>query len=106
MASNWQPDWYVDHRSCIQVGPLTVDYSTVFSRINESLAYGNENPLDYDAWDGYLANKNRTFKTLYDNNIGNNIMLSGDSHAVRQFEMNDLQLLTLFLELGDRFSLD
>ncbi|KAF2669381.1 hypothetical protein BT63DRAFT_259970 [Microthyrium microscopicum] len=54
---------------------------TVFSRLNESLAYGDEDPLDYDAWDGYMANKNRTLKTLYDNNIGNNILLSGDSHA-------------------------
>ena len=26
---------------------------TVFSRLNESEAYGNVNPLDYDAWDGY-----------------------------------------------------
>ena len=54
---------------------------TVFSRINESVAYGNVNPLDYDAWDGYQANRNRTFQTLYENNIGNNIMISGDSHA-------------------------
>lgn len=54
---------------------------TVFSKLNESLAYGNDNPLDYDAWDGYQANRNRTFKTLYDNDIGNNIMLAGDSHA-------------------------
>ena len=23
---------------------------TVFSRVNESIAYGNVNPLDYDAW--------------------------------------------------------
>jgi alkaline phosphatase D len=54
---------------------------TVFSRLNESVAYGNVNPLDYDAWDGYQSNRNRTFSTLYENNIGNNIMLSGDSHA-------------------------
>ena len=53
----------------------------VFSRINESIAYGNVNPLDYDAWDGYQSNRNRTFKTLYDHNIGNNIVISGDSHA-------------------------
>src|ERR1700761_2968683 len=53
----------------------------VFSRLNESLAYGDENPLDYDAWDGYQANRNRTLQLLYENNIGNNIMLSGDSHA-------------------------
>lgn len=53
----------------------------VFSRLNESVAYGNANPFDYDAWDGYLANRNRTFKTLYENNIGNNIVIAGDSHA-------------------------
>ena len=54
---------------------------TVFSRINESYAYGNVNPLDYDAWDGYQANRNRTFDTLMRNNISNNIVISGDSHA-------------------------
>lgn len=54
---------------------------TVFSRINESVAYGNVDPLDYDAWDGYQSNRNRTFQVLYDNNITNNIMISGDSHA-------------------------
>ncbi|MCJ1323808.1 hypothetical protein MMC10_000469 [Thelotrema lepadinum] len=54
---------------------------TVFSRLNESVAYGNEEPFDVDAWDGYTSNRNRTFQTLYNNNITNNIMISGDSHA-------------------------
>jgi alkaline phosphatase D len=54
---------------------------TVFSRVNESAAYGNTNPLDYDAWDGYQANRNRTLNHLYQNKIGNNIVMSGDSHA-------------------------
>jgi alkaline phosphatase D len=54
---------------------------TVFSRVNESAAYGNTNPLDYDAWDGYQANRNRTLSHLYNNGIGNNIVMSGDSHA-------------------------
>ena len=53
----------------------------VFSRVNQSAAYGNDNPLNYDAWDGYQANKNRTLNHLYSNNINNNIFLSGDSHA-------------------------
>lgn len=34
-----------------------------------------------DAWDGYLANKNRTLNTLYENNITNNIFLAGDTHV-------------------------
>jgi alkaline phosphatase D len=53
----------------------------VFSRINESIAYGNEYPLDYDAWDGYQSNRNRTLAHLYDNKINNTIFLAGDSHA-------------------------
>ncbi|KAJ4339925.1 hypothetical protein N0V87_002863 [Didymella glomerata] len=53
----------------------------VFSRVNQSAAYGNANPVNYDAWDGYQANKNRTLNHLYSNNINNNIFLAGDSHA-------------------------
>ncbi|KAK1759984.1 putative Phosphodiesterase/Alkaline phosphatase D [Echria macrotheca] len=33
-----------------------------------------------DNWGGYIANRNRTLKQLYDNKIGNNIFLAGDSH--------------------------
>jgi hypothetical protein len=29
---------------------------------------------------GYVANRNRTLEHLYDNDIGNNIFLAGDSH--------------------------
>ncbi|EME85270.1 uncharacterized protein MYCFIDRAFT_150372 [Pseudocercospora fijiensis CIRAD86] len=54
---------------------------TVFSRVNESVSFGNTNPLDYDAWDGYQANRNRTLNFLTQNKIGNNIVISGDSHA-------------------------
>ncbi|KAB8072439.1 PhoD-like phosphatase-domain-containing protein [Aspergillus leporis] len=34
-----------------------------------------------DAWEGYRANQNRTLKHLYDHNIGNNIMIAGDTHV-------------------------
>ncbi|KAK1967333.1 PhoD-like phosphatase [Colletotrichum sublineola] len=53
----------------------------VFSRMNESAALGDENPLNYDAWDGYQANRNRTFEVLYGDGVDNNIFLAGDSHA-------------------------
>lgn len=52
----------------------------VFSQLNLTSVYGAETPYNVDAWDGYLASKNRTLQTLYENNIGNNIMLAGDSH--------------------------
>ncbi|KAH8597788.1 PhoD-like phosphatase [Bisporella sp. PMI_857] len=53
----------------------------IFSRMNLTLALGQENPMNYDQWDGYQANRNRTFQTLYQNNVSNNIFLAGDSHA-------------------------
>lgn len=58
-----------------------VGNQVVFSRMNESLGLGNEDPLNGDSWDGYQANRNRTFQTLYDNNISNTVFLAGDSHA-------------------------
>ncbi|KAG6030214.1 hypothetical protein E4U41_000155 [Claviceps citrina] len=33
-----------------------------------------------DAWDGYVANRNRTLEHLYNNKIDNNIFLAGDTH--------------------------
>ncbi|KAI6868168.1 hypothetical protein KC323_g3162 [Hortaea werneckii] len=53
----------------------------VFSRVNITTWFGSEeDPYNADAWDGYMANKNRTLKTMYDHGIDNNIMLAGDSH--------------------------
>ncbi|KAI8232624.1 hypothetical protein K4K53_005038 [Colletotrichum sp. SAR 10_77] len=53
----------------------------VFSRMNQSISNGPKNPFNYDQWDGYVANRNRTLKTLYDNKIDNTVFLAGDSHA-------------------------
>ena len=41
----------------------------------------NNTSPDIDTlFQGYTANRNRTLKHLYDNNIGNNVFLAGDSH--------------------------
>ncbi|KAI0550329.1 PhoD-like phosphatase [Xylaria curta] len=58
-----------------------VGNQVVFSRINSSISTGSQTPFNYDQWDGYQANRNRTFNTLYENKIDNNIFLAGDSHA-------------------------
>lgn len=84
MMGSRQENWFYSQliaSSKRQAAWRVIGSQTVFSRINESIAYGNVDPLDYDAWDGYQANRNRTFQTLYANNISNNIMISGDSHA-------------------------
>lgn len=84
MMGSRQENWFYEKLIASKERKATwrvIGSQTVFSRINESVAYGNVNPLDYDAWDGYQANRNRTFQTLYENDIGNNIMISGDSHA-------------------------
>lgn len=54
----------------------------VFSRVNISSWFGSEEePYNVDQWDGYTANRNRTYQHLYSNQIDNTIMLAGDSHA-------------------------
>ncbi|KAL2110175.1 hypothetical protein VUR80DRAFT_1510 [Thermomyces stellatus] len=48
----------------------------IFSRVFEN----DECKLSADNWNAYIANRNRTLKHLYDNEIGNNVFLAGDSH--------------------------
>jgi len=47
----------------------------IFSRMDEAGSF------NYDSWDGYLANRNRTFANLYEHKINNTVFLAGDSHA-------------------------
>lgn len=54
----------------------------IFSRINITSWFGSETePFNVDQWDGYQANRNRTYQHLYGSKIDNTIMLAGDSHA-------------------------
>lgn len=79
-----QENWFynsLSHSSKRGAAWRVIGNQIVFSRINESIAYGNTNPLDYDAWDGYQANRNRTLAHLYNHKINNTIFLAGDSHA-------------------------
>ncbi|KAL8898220.1 MAG: hypothetical protein Q9207_006819 [Kuettlingeria erythrocarpa] len=84
MMGSRQENWFFNQLTSSAKRGATwrvIGSQTVFSRINASVSYGNVNPFNYDQWDGYLSNRNRTFQTLYENNIGNNIVISGDSHA-------------------------
>lgn len=83
MMGSRQENWFYNQLSQSKNRGATwriIGSQTVFSKMNESVVYGNVDPLDYDAWDGYQANRNRTLNHLYSNNIGNNIVMSGDSH--------------------------
>ncbi|KAG8525863.1 uncharacterized protein KY384_000623 [Bacidia gigantensis] len=81
MMGSRQENWFYTNLINSKATWRVIGSQTVFSRLNESISYGNEDPLDYDAWDGYQANRNRTYQTLYEHNIGNNIVIAGDSHA-------------------------
>jgi alkaline phosphatase D len=84
MMGSRQEHWFYNQLGASQnrnAAWRLIGNQVIFSRINESIALGNVNPLDYDAWDGYMANKNRTFSYLYTYKINNTIMLAGDSHA-------------------------
>lgn len=83
MMGSRQENWFynqLSHSSSRGATWRIVGSQTVFSRINESLP-GTDYAFDYDAWDGYTSNRNRTLNHLYSQGIGNNIFLSGDSHA-------------------------
>lgn len=70
----------------------------VFSRINQTSNFGSiDLPFNDDQWDGYQSNRNRTYQTLYDYDIGNNVFIAGDSRKYTQatnvFKMLQLTFL-------------
>jgi alkaline phosphatase D len=44
--------------------------------------------INYDAWDGYQANRRRLLQHVYDNQIDNVFAVTGDTHANWLFENN------------------
>ncbi|KAK5696038.1 hypothetical protein LTR97_008458 [Elasticomyces elasticus] len=86
LMGSQQENWFYNQLKNSTATWRIIGSQIVFSRINVTTWFGSEtNPYNSDAWDGkyrcYMSNKNRTLKTLYDNDIGNNVMLAGDSHA-------------------------
>lgn len=78
-----QENWFYNQLSQSSARGATwrvIGSQIVFSRMNESLP-GRDTEFNYDSWDGYQANRNRTLSHLYNQGIGNNIFLAGDSHA-------------------------
>jgi alkaline phosphatase D len=79
-----QEQWFFDTLSESKKRGATwriIGQQIVFSQLNESGSF------DVDAWDGYRANRARVLDHLYKNNIGNNVVLSGDSHANWVFDL-------------------
>ncbi|KAI5926793.1 PhoD-like phosphatase-domain-containing protein [Camillea tinctor] len=77
LMGSHQENWFYNELSRSAQRGATwriVGNQVIFSHIVESFG------LNGDNWNGYVANRNRTLKHLYDNNIGNNIFLAGDSH--------------------------
>ncbi|KAJ4001349.1 PhoD-like phosphatase-domain-containing protein [Lentinula boryana] len=56
-----------------------VGQQIVFTQLNESGVF--DLIVRKDAWDGYRVNRERVLNYLYENEINNTIILSGDSHA-------------------------
>ncbi|OJJ89210.1 alkaline phosphatase D family protein [Aspergillus glaucus CBS 516.65] len=77
-----QENWFYRHLSDSASRGTTwrvIGSQLKFSRLEQEVDGGVT--VSLDSWDGYRAHYNRTLKHLYDNNIGNNIMLAGDTHT-------------------------
>ncbi|KAK3987697.1 alkaline phosphatase [Cladorrhinum sp. PSN332] len=70
-----QEKWF--YRKLLQSKERGARWRVVGSQI---VFAGSTMPGGRDNWGGYTANRNRTLKHLYENGIGNNVFLAGDSH--------------------------
>ncbi|KAI5834905.1 hypothetical protein K523DRAFT_292741 [Schizophyllum commune Tattone D] len=73
-----QEQWFADSLSQSQ------DRGAVWKVVGQQIVFtqlDNEGSYNYDAWDGYTANRARILNHITKNGIDNTIVLSGDSHA-------------------------
>ncbi|SPO06053.1 related to alkaline phosphatase D precursor [Cephalotrichum gorgonifer] len=74
-----QENWF--YRSLSESKERGAAWRIIGNQIVFSRTYTNDKgSMSGDNWNGYIANRNRTLQHLYDNNIGNNVFLAGDSH--------------------------
>lgn len=76
-----QEAWF--HDSLIDAQQSNVSWKVVgnqvlFAHVNYSTPTFQ---INYDAWDGYTANRERILNTIAGNKIDNLIMLAGDTHV-------------------------
>ncbi|EMD38322.1 hypothetical protein CERSUDRAFT_72861 [Gelatoporia subvermispora B] len=77
----------VNNRSLMGADQENSIFAGFYNTLSQSKARGavwrivGSGTLFKDAWDGYRANRNRILGHLYNNDIDNTIILSGDSHA-------------------------
>ncbi|RYP34941.1 hypothetical protein DL767_004018 [Monosporascus sp. MG133] len=77
LMGSHQENWFYNQLTASSERGATwrlVGNQIIFSTIKES------DGLSGDNWNGYIANRNRTLKHLYDNKIDNTVFLAGDSH--------------------------
>ncbi|KZP00675.1 hypothetical protein CALVIDRAFT_594869 [Calocera viscosa TUFC12733] len=92
-----QEDWFYSTLDASVARGATwriVGQQIVFGALNYT-GLGTSETFDFDAWDGYRANRNRFLQHIYDNSIDNVIVLSGDSHANWVFEASLTKVLGL-----------
>uniref|UniRef100_D8PVD2 PhoD-like phosphatase metallophosphatase domain-containing protein n=1 Tax=Schizophyllum commune (strain H4-8 / FGSC 9210) TaxID=578458 RepID=D8PVD2_SCHCM len=73
-----QEQWFADSLSQSQ------NRGAVWKVVGQQIVFtqlDNEGSYNYDAWDGYTANRARILNHITKNGIDNTIVLSGDSHA-------------------------
>ncbi|KAL1687078.1 PhoD-like phosphatase-domain-containing protein [Schizophyllum commune] len=73
-----QEQWFANSLSQSQ------DRGAVWKVVGQQIVFtqlDNEGSYNYDAWDGYTANRARILNHITKNGIDNTIVLSGDSHA-------------------------
>jgi alkaline phosphatase D len=85
--------WFSTRSSSERMSPCVIYRETVLTaRINHR--WTSQTPenasfiVNYDAWDGYQANRNRLLKHVYDEQIDNVFVVTGDTHANWLFENN------------------
>lgn len=86
MLGRDQLQWFEKNLTGAQATWKVVGNQVLFSDLDRS-SVTPKNPRNMDSWDGYPAEKQKVASMIKENNVGNVIFLTGDTHASWAFEV-------------------
>ena len=86
MLGSKQLNWFEGRLKNTRARWKVIGNQVVFSDLDRSVV-SPKNPRNMDSWDGYPAEKQKVAQMIKNNDIGNVIFLTGDTHASWAFEV-------------------
>jgi alkaline phosphatase D len=87
MLGEEQTRWLLNGMAASEATWKIIGNQVIFSPLHDSKVFSRRPQIRMDRWDGYPAERRRIFDFIYENNLKNIVVVTGDVHSSWAFEL-------------------